>query len=384
MTKDLVTKTDLMYMKQALKLASCGLYTSYPNPAVGCVIVRDGKILGQGYHHKAGMPHAEIMALQDANFDVKGATAYVTLEPCSHYGRTPPCAVKLVEMQVAKVVVASGDPNPKVHGRGFKILRDANIQVVEHVLEKKALFQNRAFMKAIVNPHPYVTVKVAMSLDAKTALKNGQSKWITNEKSRAKVQQLRALCDCIITSSNTVIADNPRLNVRYNELSKKILDKIDKAYIRQPLKVILDGHDRLDISKYQIFNEGKCLLVKALKEQSSEVKVETINEHVDIVYIPMQNGNLNLDELLKYLGSIQIRHVFVEAGSTLVSAFINGNFVDEIYAFVAPKLLGVNAKEAFKADELSDLSAAKNFKLHKVKQYDSDVLLHYVSAQDLA
>ena len=149
-----VTKTDIKYMKQALKLASCGLYTSYPNPAVGCVIVRDGKILGKGYHHKAGQPHAEVMALTDANFDVKGATAYVTLEPCSHYGRTPPCALKLVEMKVKKVVVAADDPNPKVNGKGFKILRDAGIEVVEHVLGKKALFQNRAFMKSMSSPYP--------------------------------------------------------------------------------------------------------------------------------------------------------------------------------------------------------------------------------------
>lgn len=204
-----VSDTDKKFMMQALKLASCGLYTSYPNPAVGCVIVRDGKIIGRGYHHKAGCPHAEIMALQDASFDVEGATVYVTLEPCSHYGRTPPCALKLKELKVKRVVAAADDPNPKVNGKGFKILRDAGIEVTQHVLEKEALFQNRAFMKSITGPIPYVSVKVGMSLDGKTALKDGSSKWITGPESRQKVQDIRAKSDCIITGVNTVIADDP-------------------------------------------------------------------------------------------------------------------------------------------------------------------------------
>ena len=224
-------------MMQALKLASCGLYTSYPNPAVGCVIVRDGKVIGEGYHHAAGQPHAEIMALADANYDVEGATVYVTLEPCSHYGRTPPCALKLVEMKVSKVVVAADDPNPKVNGRGFQILKEAGIEVVQHVLEKESLYQNRAFFKSIQGPYPYVSVKVAMSLDGKTALADGSSKWITGERSRQKVQDIRAKSDCIITGVNTVIADDPQLNVRYETLRKKYLKKIDREYIRQPLKV---------------------------------------------------------------------------------------------------------------------------------------------------
>ena len=378
MQDNLVSKTDIKYMMQALKLASCGLYTSYPNPAVGCVIVRDGKVIGQGYHHKAGQPHAEIMALQDASFEVKGATAYVTLEPCSHYGRTPPCAVKLVEMQVKKVVVATGDPNPKVHGKGFKILRDAGIEVVEHVLEEKAFFQNRAFMKAITGPYPYVTCKVGMSLDAKTALANGDSKWITGEKSRAKVQQLRALCDCIVTSANTVISDNPRMNVRYNELSQKVLDKIDKACIRQPLKVVLDTQARLDISKYQIFSEGKTLLVVGTKKEQQYLSSEVINENVSKLYLPIKDKHIDLDALLTYLGTQQIRHLFVEAGQTLVSAFINQNFVDELYAFVAPKLLGKSARSAFAINDIQSLDKVSEYRLHKVKQYNNDVMLHYV------
>ena len=378
MKEKVVSDTDIKYMMQAIKLASCGLYTSYPNPAVGCVIVRDGKVLGKGYHHKAGLPHAEVMALTDANFNVEGATAYVTLEPCSHYGRTPPCAVKLVEMKVKRVVVATGDPNPKVYGRGFQILRDAGIEVVEHVLEKEAFFQNRAFMKAITGPYPYVSAKVGMSLDAKTALANGQSKWITNSKSRAKVQQLRALCDCIITSSNTVIADDPRMNVRYEELSGKILKKIDKEYIRQPLKVILDTHEKVDINRYQIFKQGKVILACGSEDKSKFFSEEIVNDTITKVYFPIVDNGVDLDALLRYLGKLQIRHAFVEAGSILTSAFINQGHVDELYAFVGAKALGQDARDAFTLKPIENLDNALSFELHKVKKFDSDVMLHYI------
>jgi len=373
-----VTKTDIKYMKQALKLASCGLYTSYPNPAVGCVIVRDGKILGKGYHHKAGQPHAEVMALTDANFDVKGATAYVTLEPCSHYGRTPPCALKLVEMKVKKVVVAADDPNPKVNGKGFKILRDAGIEVVQHVLEKKALFQNRAFMKSITSPYPYISLKVGMSLDAKTAMFDGSSKWITNDKSRLKVQDLRAKSDCIITGCNTVIADNPKMNVRYEEFPKKKLDKIDKMFIRQPLKVILDTHAKLDINKYQIFKEGEVLLCRGTTDKEQYNMVRKLNEFVTEILLPIDEEHIDLHSLLLHLGALKIRRVFVEAGATLLSSFINQGLYDELYAFTAAKFVGGNGKSAFNVNDPVSLDKCQKLKLHKVKTFGTDVLLHYV------
>lgn len=373
-----VSKTDKKYMMQAIKLASCGLYTSYPNPAVGCVIVRDNKVIGKGYHHKAGQPHAEIMALTDANFDVEGATAYVTLEPCSHYGRTPPCAVKLVEMKVSKVVVATGDPNPKVSGRGFDILRNAGIEVVEHVLEEKAFFQNRAFMKAITTPYPYVSLKIGMSLDAKTALANGESKWITNDKSRQKVQDIRAKSDCIITGVNTVIADDPLMNVRYENFSKKKLKKIDKEFIRQPLKVILDTNGKLDINKYQIFKTGEVLLVKGTNDESKYSVCEKLSETTTLIYMPIKNGHIDLEAVLVHLGTLKIRRVMVEAGNTLTSAFINENLFDELYVFEAAKLLGKDAKTAFSLDNPQSINMCKELKLHSVKQYGSDVLLHYV------
>ncbi len=366
-------------MMQALKLASCGLYTSYPNPPVGCVIVKDNKIIGKGYHHKAGQPHAEIMALKDANFDVEGATAYVTLEPCSHYGRTPPCALKLVEMKVSRVVVAAGDPNPKVCGRGFAILREAGIEVVEHVLEKEALFLNRAFFKAITSEYPYVSVKVGMSLDAKTALKDGQSKWITNSKCRAKVQDIRAQSDCIITGVDTVIADDPRMNVRYEEFSEKKLKKIDKEFIRQPLKVILDTHMRLDIKKYQIFDDGEVLLVNGTDNPSQYMREEKLTENVNRLWVPIRNGHTDLESVLRYLHEKNIRRVMVEAGCTLTSAFINSNLCDEIYAFISGKMLGSDGRSAFAIDNITDLASARQFHLYKCKKYGSDALLHFTA-----
>lgn len=364
---------------QALKLASCGLYTSYPNPAVGCVIVRDGKIIGRGYHHKAGRPHAEIMALQDASFDVEGATVYVTLEPCSHYGRTPPCALKLKELKVKRVVAAADDPNPKVNGKGFKILRDAGIEVTQHVLEKEALFQNRAFMKSITGPIPYVSVKVGMSLDGKTALKDGSSKWITGPESRQKVQDIRAKSDCIITGVNTVIADDPLMSVRYDELKEKYYKKIDKEYLRQPLKVILDTNSSLNITKYRIFKEGKVLLVHGTTDSELLGTEKVVNEHVTRIFMPLRHDLIDLEYLLKYLGELKIRRVMVEAGSILTTAFINSGFCDELYLFMSGKVLGKDGRNAFNLENALSLDKCQEFTLYKTKKYGSDVLLHYLS-----
>jgi diaminohydroxyphosphoribosylaminopyrimidine deaminase/5-amino-6-(5-phosphoribosylamino)uracil reductase len=321
------------------------------------------------------------MALKDANYDVEGATAYVTLEPCSHYGRTPPCALKLVEMKVARVVVAAGDPNPQVCGKGFEILRNAGIEVVEHVLEKKSLFLNRAFFKSITGDYPYVSVKVGMSLDAKTALSNGQSKWITNEKCRAKVQDIRAKSDCIITGVNTVIADNPQMNVRYENFSRKKLAKIDKEFIRQPLKVILDTKGILDLNKYQIFSSGNVLWVNGTDSKDKYLAEEKINEHVTRLLVPLKDGHTDIDSVLRYLGTLKIRRVMVEAGEKLTSAFINQNFCDEIYAFVSGKMLGSDGQSAFSIENALNLDSCRQFYLHKCKKLGSDALLHFTSVQ---
>lgn len=261
-------RSDKHFMKMALKQAYKGQYTTSPNPAVGCVFVRNGKVIGKGYHHKAGQPHAEIMAMHDAHDDVAGATAYVTLEPCSHYGRTPPCAKALCDADVARVVIASVDPNPKVAGRGIAMLQEAGVEVKVGVCKREADELNRAFFKSIQAKRPYTLVKFGTTLDGKVALSNGDSKWITGKEARSDVQRLRLWSDAIITSHTTVKADNPQMSVRLNELPPKIADKLDLDLFSQPIKVIIDSHgtfcqnyDQSLLQPYSIFATGDNYIV---------------------------------------------------------------------------------------------------------------------------
>lgn len=364
-------------MKMALKLAKRGIYTTSPNPAVGCVLVRGGRIIGKGYHHKAGEPHAEIMALQEAGYDARGATAYVTLEPCAHYGRTPPCATRLCECGLKKVVIASGDPNPLVNGRGIDILKKAHIKVEEHVLEKQARYLNRAFFKAIATHMPYVAVKTGMSLDAKTALSDGRSKWITGAVARSAVQALRGRSDAIITGSGTVISDNPSLNVRYQELPEKVRCLLRPEELRQPLKVIVDSSARLNPHKYKVFREGKILWCTFTEDGSTKIREEQLNAHITRLYVPADGGHVSLQAVLRWLGERQLRRVLVEAGQSLTSAFIREQLTDELYVFIAPKLLGSCAREAFVLPENTDINAC-GFVLRKCKACGDDVMLHYL------
>lgn len=284
MSKDKYSDKD--YMHIALKAAAYGRYTTSPNPAVGCVIVRDDKILSVGFHNRAGEPHAEIMALRSAKESVEGATCYVTLEPCSHYGRTPPCAKALCEAKVKRVVVAMADPNPKVSGRGIKMLRDAGIKVKVGVLAEEAYKLNRAFFKAMKTQRPFTLVKYGMSLDSKLALSSGESQWITNAKSRSDVQRLRLWSDAIITSRETVMLDNPRLNVRVSELPMSVKRNLGSRDIKQPVRVIIDSHgalckdrDPAKLLPYSIFNTGFCYIVHGTHEPFA---------------VPDKNNNSNL------------------------------------------------------------------------------------------
>ncbi len=370
-------------MAQALELASYGLYTTYPNPAVGCVftrqnkITRKNKIIGQGYHHRAGQPHAEIMALNDAGFDVKGATCYVTLEPCSHYGRTPPCAKKLVEQQIKRCVIATLDPNPKVSGRGIAMLKQAGIEVEVGLCEEEAKFLNRAFLKAIVSERPYVTVKVGMSLDARTALPDGSSKWITNKSSRAGVQDLRAKSDVIVTGAGTVLADNPRLDVRYEELTESVRAVLPQSELRQPVKVILDGRGRLSPDKFRLFSEGKVLWCVLGDTGGEPIVSRMLDGHVEKLVFKDAGGHIPLDVLWTELGRRQYRRVLVEAGQTLTTAVLKAGFCDEIYAFVAPKFLGRGSRDAFALPVCADLNL-RAFRLYEAKALDGDCLMHFV------
>lgn len=371
------SQTDRDFMRRALELAKMGRYTTSPNPCVGCVIVRDGNIIGEGYHHKAGQPHAEINAIADAGGNVEGATVYVTLEPCSHYGKTPPCASKLVELKVKRVVVAVEDPNPLVRGKGIKILQEHGIEVSVGLMARKASNLNRRFFKSVVTKTPYVTVKLGMSLDAKVALKDGTSQWITNSTSRSHVQQLRAGCDAIISSVNTVMADNPGLNVRYPELPAKVRRTYDEKTLRQPLKIILDSNGKLEkrIDEFKLFKEGQTLLVMVAPKQSA---LKPVNKNVKFLYLYSEGKKVDLRELLAYLGTIQIRSVLVEAGANLACEFIDQDLCDELVCFVSPKILGRNAQSAFLTRDLKDLDQKDRFRLAKAKKLKGDICLRYL------
>ena len=262
--------SDEYYLEMALAEAQKGRFTTSPNPAVGCVIVRDSKILGMGYHHCAGQPHAEIMALRAADYQVNNATAYVTLEPCSHYGRTPPCAKALIDAGISRVVIGSTDPNPKVSGRGIKMLEESGIEVkiASGKIAKKCVKLNRAFFKSIKSGRPFTILKYGMSLDGKVALSTGESKWITNNACRSDVQRLRLWADALITSHKTITSDNPKLNVRLEDGPSKLLTGLDTTLITQPIKVIIDSHAQLlpnyslkDLDKYAIFTSGENYIV---------------------------------------------------------------------------------------------------------------------------
>lgn len=276
--------SDKHFMKLALKQAAKGFYTTSPNPAVGCVIVRNGKILGKGYHHQAGQPHAEVMAMRDAqerHEDIRGATVYVTLEPCSHYGRTPPCAKALCDAGVRRVVMATLDPNPKVAGRGKAMLEEAGIEVRVGVCARKAEDLNRAFLYSIIAKRPWVFTKHAISLDGKVALASGESRWITGLEARSDVQRLRLWSDAIITSHETVKADNPRMNVRVRELPEDVRKRLDLDLISSPIKVIIDSHGTLCqdrntslLEPYGIFASGENYIVVGTHEPFAAVDPE--------------------------------------------------------------------------------------------------------------
>lgn len=368
------SKADKVYMARALALAKKGKYTTSPNPCVGCVIVKDGKLIAEGYHQCCGQGHAEVNAVANAICDVSGACVYVTLEPCSHYGRTPPCALMLVEKKVSRVVIAIEDPNPLVQGKGIAILKEHGIKVEVGLYRKKAYNLNRAFFKSIVKKLPYVTVKLGMSLDSKIALSNGYSKWITNEKSRSYVQKLRASVDAIITGKKTILADNPSLNVRYHELPFKVKDSLELKTLKQPIKVILDSKayfvDKLD--NFSIFKSG----INIIAICSDKDKYTKLNEHVYLLEQKAQDY-IDITLLLQFLDTLNVRHVLVESGATLAKSFLDSNNCDELCCFIAPKILGQHAKQAFLTKDLENLAITPSFKLTKLKRLDDDIYIKY-------
>lgn len=361
-----ICNKDHFYMQQAIDLAKLGRFTTTPNPNVGCVIVKDDQIIGKGYHQKAGEPHAEVHALKMAGDEAIGATAYVTLEPCSHFGRTPPCADALIKAGIIRVVIAMQDPNPNVAGNGIKRLKEAGIDVTIGVLTEQAESINKGFLKRMRTGLPYVQLKLATSLDGKVAMASGESKWITSSMAREDVQQFRAQASCILSTRATVQADNASLTVRYNELP----DEIKKIYlpekIRQPIRVIIDSQDQL-MGTENIFNQpGETWVVRKkdsfIAKQNTQLIIESSNDKL-----------INLSKLFALLAEKQINSVWVEAGAHLAGALIEQNLVDELIIYYAPKLLGHNALDMCILPNLQKLSLAPQFQFESVIMVGDDL-----------
>ncbi|MCL1623984.1 bifunctional diaminohydroxyphosphoribosylaminopyrimidine deaminase/5-amino-6-(5-phosphoribosylamino)uracil reductase RibD [Moraxella sp. Tifton1] len=336
------TSADVYYMSLAISEAKKGCFTTRPNPNVGCVIVKNNLIIGRGFHPKSGLPHAEVYALKDAqdqDHDVTGATVYVTLEPCSHVGRTPPCADALIKSGVARVVIACMDANLLVCGNGVKKLVDAGIDVSVGVCQEEAYALNVGFLTAMKRGRPYVRLKMAMSLDGRIAMQGGESQWITGDDAREDVQRLRARSGAIITGSGTVIADNPSLNVRSATLG------LDLSSFSQPRIVIVDRRNRLDRGDYKVLQREDTLIWRK-----------------------------DLHELLRWLHHDQCYDVLIEAGGRLAGAFIEEDLVDELVIYQAPCVLGVKTHAAFEMC-LTQLSEQKRFRLVSHERLGMDLKL---------
>lgn len=375
-----MAQQDEFWMARALELARRGRFTTSPNPNVGCVIVRDGEVVGEGYHLRAGEPHAEVHALRMAGDRARGATAYVTLEPCSHHGRTPPCADALIAAGVARVVAAMQDPNPQVAGRGLHRLQQAGIDVSHGVLMADAELVNLGFLKRMRTGFPYLRLKMAASLDGRTAMASGESQWITSPQSRQDVQRFRAESAAILSSSATVLADDPRLTVRWDALDAQTQahflqgecpqEQCPQKQVHQPVRVIVDSHNRVTPQHQLIAQPGETWLARTQPDDSLAWP-----ENVQTLPVPAYGGGVDLVALMMLLGKRQINSVWVEAGATLAGALLNAGVVDELIIYMAPMLLGNNARALCQLPELTQLAQAPAFTLTEVCQIGPDLRL---------
>lgn len=353
-------KHDVFFMNRALELAKqCSIAVS-PNPRVGCVIVKDGMILGEGYTQPVGGNHAEIEALNDAirkYQNVIGATVYVTLEPCAHFGRTPPCVDALIRAKVGKVVAAMQDPSPQVAGKGFARLREAGIEVYQGVFEQQARELNPGFLSRIEKGRPWVRVKLAASLDGKTALPNGESQWITSKAARQDAHYWRMKADAVMTGIGTVLTDNPQLNVRL------------PIVIRQPIRIVVDSHLKTPVDA-KILDSGSVWLFAA---NASPLKVDLLKNRGAEVYAAINDtGRVNLHEMMKILGKKGINEVHVEAGATLSGALIQAGLVDELLIYMAPCLLG-GGRNMLSIDAVPSLDERINLDIREIVPIGKDL-----------
>ena len=365
---------DIQYMTRALLLAEQGLYSATPNPRVGCVIVQNGMVVGEGAHLKAGGPHAEVHALRQAasnGYDnLNGADVYVTLEPCSHYGRTPPCAEALVQSGVARVIIAMQDPNPQVAGRGLAFLRQNNIAVIVGVMESQARELNVGFISRMTRGRPFVRSKIAASLDGRTALRNGESKWITGTAARLDVQHWRARSCAILTGAGTVLADNPRMTVRLES----------EGELRQPLRVVIDSQLRISpdaLILQSVTQSGKVApktIVAYATDPSNKLLQFDVN-NVELLQLDSVDGRVCLRSLLEALAARGVNEVLVEAGQALNGALLEQGLVDELLVYYAPVIMGCDAMGMFALPELVSMDQRVKLELLDVLQIGQDLRL---------
>lgn len=352
------TPDDHRFMTQALRLAEQGLYTSMPNPRVGCVVVKEGVVVGSGAHLKAGTPHAEVHALLQAGLLARAATVYVTLEPCSHHGRTPPCADALIKAGVAKVVIAMQDPNSLVSGQGIAALKAAGISVFTGLMQQQAHDLNIGFITRMTLKKPFVRSKIAASLDGQTALSNGASQWITSAAARRDVQHWRARSCAVLTGIGTVLQDNPSLTVREFSMD------------RQPLSVVVDSQLRIPLDA-KLLNNPHVLIAYAHDTQQKATQLSKMG--IALIRIPDNSGKVCLHTLLKHLASNQMNEVMVEGGEGLNGALMALNCIDELLLYYAPKLMGSDAKGMFALPALQSMQAVIPLEIKEVRQLGDDV-----------
>ncbi|MEK6686134.1 MAG: bifunctional diaminohydroxyphosphoribosylaminopyrimidine deaminase/5-amino-6-(5-phosphoribosylamino)uracil reductase RibD [Pseudomonadota bacterium] len=350
---------DYAFMSTALRLAEKGLYSTAPNPRVGCVITQNEQIVGSGWHERAGQPHAEINALNLAGEAARGATAYVTLEPCSHYGRTPPCADALIDAGIAKVIIAMEDPNPMVSGRGCALLERAGITVQTGLLQTEAHALNVGFVTRMIHNRPWVRLKTAASLDGKTALNNGTSQWITGEAARQDGHRWRARSCAILTGIGTVKSDNPQLTVRH------------VATHRQPKKIVVDSHLAIPLDARLL--QGEEVFIFTANTENQEKKAALSRMGAQVIVLPVAVGAVDLGEMMTVLANLGMNELLVEAGCGLNGALVKAGLVDEMIIFLAPHLLGDDAQGMIKLPELVNLEQKKALEIMDLRMIGRDI-----------
>lgn len=355
-------------MARAIQLARRGWYTTHPNPRVGCLIVKDDEIIAEGFHRRAGEPHAERNALAVAGASARGATAYVTLEPCCHHGRTPPCADALVEAGLERVVVAMTDPNPLVAGQGLELLRNAGIAVTEGVMRHQAELLNPGFIKRMTHGLPYVRCKMAMSLDGRTAMADGESQWITSPAARADVHRLRAQSAAIVTGVGTLLADDPSLNVR---LSSAELELEEGVPVPHPLRVVLDPGLATPKHAKMLGLPGPTLIVCNDEDPVHGAALEASG--AQIIRLPGDRERLDLHQVMRFLGEQEINDVLLESGATLAGAMMEQGLVDELIVYQAPHLMGSDGRGLFLLPGISQMADRIDLRVTDLRQVGQDI-----------